>query len=109
MKEKIHNTIQYFFGSIFLAVACLIPIAVIYCLRTYGQLEIGFLLFMATSPLEGSNMEPFIKLIILAVLIITGACIFGIILAKRSNIPGKLVIEFGKCRFRFAFSLFHRF
>ncbi|MGN0367707.1 MAG: LTA synthase family protein [Wujia sp.] len=109
MKEKLRNIIQYFFGSIFLAVACLIPIAVIYCFRTYGQLEIGFLLFMATSPLEGSNMEPFIKLIILAVLVITGACVFGIILAKRSNIPGKLVIQFGKCRIRFAFSLFHRF
>ena len=109
MKHNIHNITNYILGSLFLCIACTLPIGVVFCIQTYGQMDISMLLFLAISPLEGSNMEPFIRIIVLALVSMLIICTSGILLAKRANIPGSFVIQIGKHSIRFPFRNIHRF
>lgn len=109
MKHNIHNITNYILGSLFLCIACTLPIGVVFCIQTYGQMDISMLLFLAISPLEGSNMEPFIRIIVLALVSMLIICTLGILLAKRANIPGSFVIQIGKHAIRFPFRNIHRF
>ena len=99
---------SYIFGTLFLILAIGIAIATDWAYREYGVLDFNLLLFHMNVPLEGTNMSPFVNIIILVAVASPLLALIFLAAAVRSDDKRCLVLGIGKLKIRFALDIWHR-
>lgn len=100
--------LKYVIGTLFISFAVIVQIATIWAAIEFGTIDFASIVFHLNVPLEGTNMSPFVSLIIACVL---GVAVFGtvaLIVAIKGSKESHISWDFKKRSIKIPIAFFSR-